>query len=367
MGCKYHSRLLSANDIFTYANLKNDEAAKAKFFDAWFGYKTETVIPIKKMNKGEHSEALFTLRLLAGNFTNEVDDEEINNPKIVFGRKEALVWYEEDTLFIRNEGEIRAYPAPNLTSLADKAEQEIRDGVGASFESPAAQWYYDALLENGISLKAPSSSKSDLFIRYENANDEKRTAGISIKSMLGGSPSILNAGGRATAIAYEVTGYDDLNDEELKATSLEAVVQRVKAGTSSISFNQIDSPNFSSIINEAELDEKALANAVWQWKVSAGNNRVSTLADEKDTGAFKKFFKIIMTTATAGKPGRAKRPPKFMGRIDNNGTVSLAPFEHVWEGLRFDAPSKTRHDYGYLYREDDKVKMRIAIGVRYTQ
>ena len=365
MGCKYHRRLLSSNDIFNYTNLKNDTVAKLKFFEEWFGYKVETEDPIKKMNKGEHSEALFTLRLLEGNFINNVDNEEIHDPKIVFAH-DALVWYENEALYIRNENEIRAYPAPNLHDLADAAEEEIRNGVG-TFESPAAQWYYDALTENGISLKAPSSSKSDLFIRYENEFGEKRTVGISIKSMLGGSPSILNAGGRATAIAYEITGYDNLTDDELHEVKIDSVVNSVKAGTSTVSYSGIDSEAFTSIIDEAQLDKAALADVVWKWKIAAGNNRISTLADEKDVAAFKQFFKIIMTTATAGKMERSKRPPKFMGRIDNNGAVSLAPFEKVWEGLRLDAPSKTRHDYGYLYREDGKVKMRVAIGVRYTQ
>jgi len=372
MGCKYHSRFVTADDIFKYSNLKDNETEKKKFFSSWFGPKEEAREEGYKMNKGEHSEALFSLRVLSGGFDNEVEGEEFNNPRLVFAPFEKRVWYKDDVLYIQEKRsrnskekvETRAYPAPNLKELADNMENEIKAGQGA-FVCQSAAWYYQALSENGIAVKAPSLSKSDLFVEYNDADNNVKTAGISIKSKLGSPPSILNAAGRSTALSYEVSGYDDLSDEQLRSVLTKDVIANVNAGKSKVNFSDVSSEHFAGIMKEANLNEEAMANAVWKWKMGGGN-KFSALTDEKDTPAFKQFFKIIMTSATPGSATRSKRPPAYMGHISKEGKVSLQPFENAWDNLIMDTPSTTRHDFGYLYREDGKVKMRIAVAARYN-
>lgn len=379
MGCRYHSRFVSAEDIFSSKNLRDNTEDKNAFMKEWFGQEIKTVdapetdnSKLKLSNKGEHSEALFTLRILSGTYINEADGTTFESPQIQFDRKN--VWYEKETLFIENEGEIRGYPAPNLPELADKMESEIKEGTG-TFRLKDSEWYYNALAENGINPKAPSSSKSDIYVTHLDEDGKRISTGISIKSMLGSAPSILNANGHATAFTYEVSGYDNLTDEQLREVYVPDVMKSLSDGKSSVNFSQVENPHFKEIFTKSGLSEDKMANAVLTWKQGKSPS-ITTLIDKKDKPQFQQFFKKVMTTENVTTPStplpksqystqiKEYLAPQMLGRIEKNGVTKLTSFEEAFDNLYLDAPSKTRHNYGYLYREDGKVKMKISIGVR---
>ena len=89
-----------------------------------------------------------------------------------------------------------------IKKIADNLFSEIENSNGPSFVCPSTDDASRLLHFTGS--KAPSSEKADLFLEVASPvyNDETSSLGFSIKSELGGLPTLLNAG--ATKFQYRI-------------------------------------------------------------------------------------------------------------------------------------------------------------------
>jgi len=162
-------------------------------------------------NKGEHSEVLALLRILHQGEIRIADKD--GNPlksrlKVVSisrpNNKTQKYKLLDDSVKILNESgeELATVERDLIMKLADNLFHEIQASTGPSFSCASTDCASKVLCFTGS--KAASNDKADLFLEVASPFYEGETSylGFSIKSELGGFPTLLNAG--ATQFEYRV-------------------------------------------------------------------------------------------------------------------------------------------------------------------
>ncbi len=171
-------------------------------------------------NKGEWSEiyALFKLlgdtKLFVGDaHLNKV--EEIFYPIIKIIRDEIHNSFEYevsgDIVFVRGGENILVIPIFIFAEQAANLLSKIKDATGASFSISETEVFMNNVFCG--TLKAKSSSKTDIRIVIHDPQINQATElGFSIKSQLGGNPTLLNAG-KTTNFIYHVTDFNSTSEK----------------------------------------------------------------------------------------------------------------------------------------------------------
>lgn len=163
-------------------------------------------------NKGEHSELLALLRVLHQGRIQVADSN--GNPRdswlnvksaILPGSQNISYVVSGDDVEVMDVflGKSTSIARSRLSDLAGRLYEEVRSSEGASFDCQASD---EAAQLLGIgSRKAATSHKSDLILRVSSPVYEGETVelGFSIKSEIGGMPTLLNAG--ATQFQYRIS------------------------------------------------------------------------------------------------------------------------------------------------------------------
>lgn len=163
-------------------------------------------------NKGEHSELLALLRVLHQGRIQVADS--LGNPReswlnvksaVLPGAQNIAYVLSGDDVEVRDVflGKSNSIVRSRLSDLADQLYMEVCGSEGASFDCQASN---EAVRLLGIgSRKAAAGHKSDLILRVSSPVYEGETLelGFSIKSEIGGMPTLLNAG--ATQFQYRIS------------------------------------------------------------------------------------------------------------------------------------------------------------------
>jgi hypothetical protein len=113
----------------------------------------------------------------------------------------------------------------------DGGKRETTDG---NPDSAALDHYSESanklmmLFEVG-GLKAPSSSKSDLYLTFKQPNGIKVTQGFSVKSLMGSNSCLINHSG-ATLVTFEVTNCTPARALELEADYFRSEAEQLSSG-----------------------------------------------------------------------------------------------------------------------------------------
>lgn len=169
-------------------------------------------------NKGEWSEIYTLFKILADRQLNAGDGnlnkiENLIFPIIKVLRDESSgtfeFSYEDNLVLIKNDKETRI-PIIEFQKQAAILLEKLQDNTGSSFAIPEIEDFLKSF--NTTTLKAKSTIKSDIrIVIHDQRTGTNPELGFSIKSQLGGSSTLLNAG-RTTNFIYRINNVDNKED-----------------------------------------------------------------------------------------------------------------------------------------------------------
>ena len=124
--------------------------------------------------------------------------------------------YDRNLVIIKDINEEFRIPISEFQEKAILLFSKLKETTSTTFSIPEIETFIKSF--NCVSLKAKSSVKSDIrIIIHDQRTGTKPKLGFSIKSQIGGSSTLLNAG-KTTNFIYKIVN-KQLSDEEIKFES----------------------------------------------------------------------------------------------------------------------------------------------------
>ncbi len=353
-------------------------------------------------NKGEWSEiyALFKLlgekQLYLGDYEKEkVKDIVYPIIKILRSEKEGDFEYSiEDEIIITsgNKEQLRI-PIQIFKEKATMLLEKIKEAEGRAFSIPEIEEFMSSV--KCMSLKASSSAKTDItIVIHDQKTNQQPTLGFSIKSQLGSSATLLNAG-KTTNFIYEIQGIDLTENEieEINSISTNSkIVDRINTIESKggiFEFLKTEKQIFSNnLILIDSLLPQILSKIVFNF-YSGNNSALKDLVNEIsidnplnfDTENEHKFYeykiKRFLTDVALGM-----MPSKvWSGEYDATGGYLIVKengdilchhiynkneFEdYLLHNTKLDTASSLKHDFGEIYKENNKFFFKLNLQIRF--
>lgn len=240
------------------------------------------------------------------------------------------------------------------------------------------------------SCKASSKDKKDISLQISDVRaGTNPTCGFSIKSYVGGAPTLLNSSGDCTNFLYEVA---KLSPDDVKAVnSLKDTGERMEflsSKSASLSFINLCSDTFRH--NLYYIDScmcKILGEILkisYTKKLRSVKDATEFLANEDplslgDPGPYSEYVKRLLVAVALGMtPGH-----KWEGKTDEtSGFLIVKPDgevvtyhiynhdafkDYLYLFTCFERPSRSRHKYGELFIEDNHVYIKLALQIRFSK
>jgi DNA (cytosine-5)-methyltransferase 1 len=293
-----------------------------------------------------------------------------------------------DKVIVRNEniGEEKQILVSEFlnNNLLKKLVASIKQGRG-TFNISEFDILQDKL---GITIikGGKSNQKSDIILDIENSSFNKKNEGFGIKSYLGSKPTLLNASGNTNFI-FKVKNLsakylDEINTRTKLKDRIEQIYKlggeleffKIERGSMKYNLELIDS-NMPEIISkmliEFFVNRTSSIKKNIQKIILAKNLKTSNSEDFKSLEIkIKRLLVAILLGFFAGKKWNGHYNAKGMIVVKNDGEqVAFHIIEqevledYLFENIKFDTPSTTRHRYGSLILENDK-KMYFKLNMQ---
>lgn len=354
-------------------------------------------------NKGEWSE-LYTLFKLLGDGKVHAGDAEMHKiglyyPIVSILREESkqlefLPNVDKDVVIMAEDEEVGRLSMATFVEQSARLLDDIKAGDKSAFAIPNTERFMHAI--GCERLKAPSKDKADItIVIHDLRTGMKPQLGFSIKSQLG-SPSTLLNPGKTTNITYRVTG-GSLTDDDI--TNINAIkdhrprIEAIVGRGLHFEFAQIDNDNFRN--NLLFLDTclpRFIADCLVVDSLPDGScnitEAVERIAASNPFGytgsnvlAFyeHKMKTLLLASALGMTPAK-----EWTGRYDANGGYLVVRTDgeivcyhfynvndvedYLYQNTRFDRPSRSRYEWGTLYRgEDGEVYFKLNLQIRFKK
>ena len=363
-----------------------------------------------KYNKGEWSEAYAFVKLIGEGMVFG-SDEDLNKipdklyPILKVFKDEIKKYYETNAdegivNMVNYEGDIIAsFESSKFIDIADKSLDIITHAEGRSFEVPIMKNFLNDI--GIINFKSSSVKKEDIKMElFDRILDKSEILTFSIKSEIGSKPTLLNASG-LTNFTFEVEGMSDDEFEYLNSINKEFNRKWLK-----IKFHKI----FEGVVNgnyKIKLfDDKN--NVLYQNLRLIDSNLPQMLAfmlfyfyshekstdiqlltdkliefnplklgdDEKDI-FYKKKISEFIEAVTFGMMPNIKWNGNYeitggLLTVKKDGEIvchhifydNIALKNYLFKNTKLESPSTTRHEYGQLFKEDDKILFKLNLQLR---
>lgn len=363
-------------------------------------------------NKGEHSETLVFLRILHEGTVRVADKlgepgrsrlkvaavRRPSDPGMKFIIKDEMIHVED----VAGE-EVAVVPRQEVKVLADNLYEQIIHSKGASFICSASDDAFELL--RLVGAKAASTSKSDLHLDVFSPvfEGELLSLGFSVKSELGGLPTLLNAG--ATQFQYRV---EDCPVEDALAVQEAAprssgkdypgpmrLLPALNHSHAKVVFESVVNPIFEQNLKMIDTTFPRILASTLQYAYIRGDLSLedavgcpALLDDLSEVLSLPrpmvirlvrhKMKELLRQSALGMNPGR-----QWEGQTEAHGgwlvvkeDGSVVCFhvindddfrDYLLANTKFDTPSMSRHEAGYLYRQegDAKARLRLSLQVRF--
>lgn len=353
-------------------------------------------------NKGEWSEIYALFKLLgegvvyAGNGDMEKIPDLFYPILKVIRHEEFLYEYapkEMDNRMVvifRDGEEILRVSMNKFSSMAEMLLDKIRTAKGRSFSVQPIEAFMNEV--KCRSLKAKSIDKSDIRIMiHDLRTGTTPTQGFSIKSQLG-SPSTLLNPGLTTNFSYIVTeGSVPLTDEYISnVNAIEGQIERMKRLFNDgfvLKYCSMDCDTFEDnlMITDSWMPN-IVAESIAEHFIS-GESDVKALMDKmilrnplnvrKPADFYEAKMKSLLIDVALGMTPatRWRRIYDANGGyivVRKDGEVLCYHFydrneleDYLYKNTRYDFPSRERYRYGFLYKEDGNVKIKLNFQIRF--
>jgi DNA (cytosine-5-)-methyltransferase len=353
----------------------------------------------KTKNKGEWTELYSFLKLLndkqiifADKDLNPKDDFFKVNKVTTLNIQQNCYLSENDVVEVENKitNEKHKVNVSHIinSSVLNNLVTQIKEHKGASFDIPDFHLISNQL---GVTLikGGNSKQKSDIILDLEKNGSSYSNEGFGIKSYLGNSPTLLNASGNTNFI-YKVSGlsYDAL--DEINAidsrTKLKDRISAIYAKGGKLNFDKVEQTTMGYNL---DLVDSIMPKLIAIMLEEFHSNRTNKL-DENLINVLKKYPSEFNTDID-GLRIKLKRllvsillgffaGSKWDGNYLANGTIvvkedgsqvayhitDLKTLEnYLYEHIRFDTPSTTRHRYGSLIAENGELYFKLNLQLRF--
>ncbi len=358
---------------------------------------------MKNANKGEWSELYAFIKLLKEGKVYAADEnvERLDNiyfPIIKLIREETATtdYYTGNKIKIFQNGQ--QIDEIENDSLADPIEilytKTFEGGNAGAFSISEA----DEIMENLhlTKIKAPSSTKKDLTMQIHDINTGyEPIVGFSVKSDIGNPPTLLNAG-KNTRFVYKIDGITDADMEKInsidKTVATEYMVARMDALfsiASDVTYHSMRSDVFEDnlVMIDSRLPElygtmilnhfKYIADKIYDCGLLCDILEFTNpLSYRKKNIYHYKFKKLLCATALGMTPGAEwdglDNASGGYIIIKKDGDVVCYHLynrnffeEYLLKNTQFDRPSASRHDYGYVYKQDNGYYIDFNVQIRF--
>lgn len=354
-------------------------------------------------NKGEWSE-IYTLFRLLGEGKVHAGDANMNKMSLYYPilnviREESKRYeYKPDVgqniVIIDEDGkEFARISMDKFMHESKSLLEKIKEGDKRSFEIPYSEAF---MQEVGChKLKAPSGDKADIhIIIHDLRTNMTPLLGFSIKSQLGSPSTLLNAG-TTTNISYKVTGEHLTNENIEEINRTKGHLPRIKAIVEKgckFEYDSIDNPVFRN--NLVFLDScmpEFIARCLLVDNVLGKSSVKDCVEEVASTNPFcfggsniedfyaHKMKSLLLDAALGMTPAK-----EWTGRYDVNGGYLVVRKDgeivcyhfynrndvedYLYNNTRFERASRSRYNFGFLYREDDgQVYIKLNLQIRFKR
>ncbi|MBQ8635115.1 HpaII family restriction endonuclease [bacterium] len=353
-------------------------------------------------NKGEWSELYVFLKLLGDGvlYAADADLNKIENlyyPLIEISRKEnkQVKHYIKNGVKIKIKDDannvLLELPASEFTTKAKLLLNTIKESNG-TFSAPAIEDFIQIIKCSKV--KADSTNKSDItLVLHDCKTYRNETFDFSIKSKLG-SPSTLLNSGKPTNFIYEICG--NLSQEEITKINQIDTKAKLRDRLSSIKnkgchliFAGLENKNFEANLQMIDSAFPLIISEYLIQYYSGNGNLISELTPKVRTinpcnlninlphlyykHKIKNFLTDIalgMTPATVWN-GEYQATGGYIIVREDGEILCYHLYNHkdfqeyLFKNTRFDTPSATRYEFGYIYKENEKLYIKLNLQIRF--
>ena len=356
-------------------------------------------------NKGEWSE-LYALFRLLGEGKVHAGDADLNKldlyyPILNIIREESKKYEykpnkEQNIVVIDEDG--NEYARISMEKFMEESTKLLESIKGAgsqrAFEVPDAECFMSQI--GCTKIKAPSQDKADIHIVIHDLRTNMTPLlGFSIKSQLGSASTLLNPG-MPTNITYKVVG-GDMTDQEIdEINSIEDHLPRMQAMLDKgyqLEYLEIAHQTFKNNLLfldmcMPELVARCLMLGSMPGSGTSTKEIVETIAKENPfdytgknvTSFYEHKIKVLLLDTALGMTSAKE----WNGHYDANGGYLVVKSDgdivcyhfynkndvedYLYNNTRFDRASRSRYDFGSLYRDEDgNVCMKLNLQIRFKK
>ncbi len=359
-----------------------------------------------KANKGEWSEFYAFLKILALKQLSAADkdlnpipgkffvfrkiiraekDQSIKTYDISESRSEIVITDEAGTI-------LRTVSDIELNSKALKVFERIKNGESSTFEIPEAR----ALMEEFLctKVKASNNEKADIVaVIYDRISETMPMLGFSVKSMVGGASTLLNAG-KTTNFVFKVRDFkgdiEKINSINTKSKIRDRLSAILNEG-GVITFDHVPTVSFSSNLKNIDT---AFPKFIGQMLLDFFLGKGASLVELVNELSENKFFKDEFGLSHSGYEQKVKNfldaialgmvPSvewdgftKAQGGyivVKNDGEIVCYHLynrddfrSYLYENTKFETASSGRHDYATLYEKDGELFINLNLQIRFLK
>lgn len=355
-------------------------------------------------NKGEWSEIYALFKLLGDKqlFLGDKDIEKLEGivyPIIKILRSENNGDFEysikDEIILISGNEQVLTIPIEEFKTKALYLIKAIKENKDRTFSVPDIESFMQSI--NCISLKAGSSSKTDItIVVHDQRTNQQPTLGFSIKSQLGSPSTLLNAG-KTTNFTYKILGLsltnndiEQINSIKTRSKIMDRIVHiRNKGGE--FRFVKTERKIFSNnlILIDSLLPE-ILSQIVFDF-YSSKSSHLTDLVNKTtvenplnyDTENEHKFYeykiKRFLTDVALGMmPSQV-----WSGEYDATGGYLIVKengdilcyhiynrneFEnYLLNNTKLDTASSSRHEFGEIYEVNGELYFNLNLQIRFIK
>jgi len=340
-----------------------------------------------KLNKGEWSEPYCLLKIMSDKklFLCEPNLSSAGiSISVTGGRLSDNITYRinDDAVSFSIKNNEKEYSFAHLQEITASVLVELKKAQPRTFPIAVIEQLFSEI--GSPSIKSKSSNKSDCILSvYDDLINSEEDLNFSIKSFLAGSPTLINAS-KATNFTFNV----DTDNQEFKELKAKALIRKLNESKSTITFTGMDSNVYSRnlmlIDTQMPLVISEVLKIYFGSKIKFISEIVKTLEQTNplnivDVSLYKnKVSDFLFYSSTGMFPNK-----KWEGIQDidggciivkDDGEVStfyifrksfLVKFrEYLYNQCFLDTASTTRHQFGRLYKENDKMNLKLNLQVR---
>lgn len=355
------------------------------------------------LNKGEWSEIYTFLKLLADGRLYAADAdlnriEDVYYPIIKILRNEPIgsLGFCVDTMIKvcdTTGNELVSLPLQDFRDKSIYLLSEIQNSTGRTFDVPDIVSFLESI--NVVELKASSNSTKDITIMVHDFHTGMEPIlGFSIKSYIGGDPTIVNASG-STNFIYSIRGntlsQDNINEiNNINSRSkIRDRISRLEEFGCNLEYESMQSDIFKSNLTMIDsLFPKILSEMLKLYYAGEANtvvNMVNILEEtnpcnynlELNPSLYKYKVKNYLTDSALGM--KAARiwdgfynatggyiVVKEDGNIVCYHIYNRNEFQsYLFNNTRFETPSSGKHKFGKIYEENGSLFFKLNLQVRF--